>query len=594
MLSYGKNYNHFSRSFSSMAKLSLLVFPLMVTSVHAFEIDDGTSDFKARWDNTIKYTSAWRLKDADPTIANQSGAQPNVDFGDLGFNKGQQINNRFDLLSEFDASYKQDFGLRVSANTWHDSVYSRGYNNFPAGQAPNTQAAVLGGPNNAYNSAGTNIMGQYAEIGDAFVHAKFDFGEGDQNLTVRAGKHSLLYGESLFLGNNAIAAAQGPVDAIKALSLPNAQFKEIALPVNQVSANFAVTQNVTVGAYDQFQWRENRLPAAGSYFSPADFVGAGSDLLLSPFGCVPAAPTNSSSCGAPGYPFNNSTSLAVRGADFKGSDNGQYGFQIKFKVGDVDYGLYAAKYDDKNPIAVLNMGSAMAGVGNFHGGIYNLFYARNIDVYGTSFSTVYGGTNVAGEISTRRNVPLVVPGDLIINSAIANADNDQNTPYARGDSLHLNLSEITLFSGNSLWGGASLVGEFAFNRLLDVSYEPVFAPGTPDPLNNTHTRDASFVRVVFTPEYFQVFPKVDLEVPIGVGYGIDGRSAIVQLSPEHGGDFNIGLDATIDRDWKAALTYTTFFGSKGSAPSTGGSTYASYQQYYGDRDFIALTIQTSF
>ena len=602
MLFNGNSSNNVTKKRSKILEAIMLALPIIASSAQAFEIDDGTSDVKMRWDNTIKYTSAWRLKDPDLAIANQNGAQPNADFGDLGFHKNQQINNRFDLLSEFDLSYKQDYGFRISGDTWHDSVYSKGNNNYPAGNPPNTQAAILGAPNNRLNTAAEQIMGQHAEIDDAFVHGKFNFGE--QNLSLRAGKHTLLYGESLFLGNNAIAAAQGPVDAIKALSLPNAQFKEIAMPVAQVSANFAVTPTVSVGAYQQFQWKENRLPASGSYFSPADFVGAGNDLLLTPFGCVPAAPTNSPNCAAPVtlYPFANSTSLATWAGDLKGSNSGQHGMQVKFKIGDVDYGLYAAKYDDKTPIPVLNMLSAMTlgpvtPGGKFGGGVYNLMYAKNIEVYGGSFSTVFGETNVAGEISTRRNVPLVAAGDLIINSAIPNADNDENTPYARGNSLHLNLSEIALFSGNSIWGGASLVGEFAFNRLLDVSYHPAFNPAAFDPLNTTHTRDASFMRVVFTPEFFQVFPKVDLEVPMGVGYGISGRSAIVQLSPEHGGDFNIGVNATINRDWKAALTYTTFFGSTGSAPSPVGTptqTYASYKQYYGDRDFIALTIQTSF
>jgi hypothetical protein len=247
---------------------------------------------------------------------------------------------------------------------------------------------------------------------------------------------------------------------------------------------------------------------------------------------------------------------------------------------------------------VLNVGSIVGGAGALGGGIYNLMYARNISVYGASFSTVLNGTNVAGEISTRRNTPLAVAGDLIINSAVANADNDKNTPYARGNSLHLNLSAITLFGGNGLWGGASLVGELAYNQLLDVTHRPVFAPTAPDPLNTTHTRSATAMRVVFQPEFFQVLPNVDLQVPMGIGYGLSGRSAVAQLSPEHGGDFTIGFNATIYRSWKAGLTIAHYFGPAGSAPSPANnattSTYAAYKQYYADRDFIAFTLQTTF
>jgi hypothetical protein len=566
--------------------LAILVTAICSTGAHAFEIE-GFSDVKARWDNTIKYTAAWRLNNPDLSVANQNGNQPNVDFGDLSFGKGQ-INNRFDLLSELDVKYK-NVGFRISGAAWNDSEYTKSSRDFPAAGAPNTQAAVMGGANNLITQGTKDTMGQNSEIADAFVYGKFDFGE--RNLAIRAGKHSLIYGESLFLGANGIAAAQGPVDAVKALSLPNVQFKEIAMPVKQISGSFSISPDVSVGGYVQYEWKEHRIPAAGSYFSAADFAGNGSDLLLHPFGCVPSGPPP---CGAPGYPFNGSTGAATRGADLVGSDSGQWGLQLKFKAGDVDYGVYAAHYDDKAPIPVLNVGAIMVGAGSLGGGTYNLMYAKDISVYGASFSTVLGETNVAGEISTRRNTPLAVPGDLIINSAVANADNNVNTPYARGNSLHLNLSAISLFSGNGFWGGASLIGEFAYNELLDVTYSPAFAPGAPNPLNDTHTRSASAIRVVFQPEFFQVFPGVDLQVPIGLGYGLSGRSAVTQLSPEHGGDFTIGMNATINRTWKAGLSYAHYFGPAGSAPSAAPSTYAAYQQYYADRDFIAFTLQTTF
>lgn len=574
---------------SNKTLLAVLMTTIGSAGAHAFDIE-GYSDVKARWDNTVKYTAAWRLNNPDLAVANQNGNQPNVDFGDLSFGKGQ-INNRFDLLSELDVKYK-NVGFRVSGALWNDSEYTKDSRDFPAVGAPNYQAAVLGGANNRIPQGTQDTMGQHAEIADAFIYGKFDLGE--RNLAVRAGKHSLIYGESLFLGANGIAAAQGPVDAVKALSLPNVQFKEIAMPVKQISGTFSISPDVSIGGYVQYEWKEHRIPAAGSYFSIADFVGNGSDLLLHPFGCQPAAPTNSPACAAPGYPFAFSTGAATRGPDYSGSDSGQWGMQFKFKAGDVDYGLYAAHYDDKSPIPILNVGSIAARAGNLGGGTYNVMYAKDISVYGASFSTVLGETNVAGEISTRRNTPLAVPGDLIINSAIANADNDKNTPYARGNSLHLNLSAISLFSGNGFWGGASLVGEFAYNQLLDVTYSPVFAPTAPNPLNNTHTNSASAIRVVFQPEFFQVMPGVDLQVPIGLGYGLSGRSAVTQLSPENGGDFTIGFNATINRTWKAGLSYAHYFGSEGSAPSAAPSTYASYKQYYADRDFIAFTLQTTF
>lgn len=553
----------FRRQQVAMVVISLVGSLLLSQGVMAAEIE-GTSDVKIRWDNTVKYSTAFRLKDADPNVANSNGRQPNTDFGDLAFGKGL-INNRIDLLSELDLSYK-NFGARVSGALWYDSVYHNS-NSFPGGP-PNTQAAARGGPNNQFPEDTKNIMGQHAEFADAFVFGNFEL--GDKNLSLRLGQHTQIYGETLFLGANGIAAAQGPVDVIKALSQPNAQFKEVAMPVPQISGTLALTQKLSVGAYYQFKWKPLRLPAAGSYFSPVDFVGDGADLLLSPF---------------PG------TGLATRGGDFRGSNNGNFGLQVKFSHGDVDYGLYAVRYDDKAPIPVFNVASAMTGGGGMGGGFYNLMYAKNITAYGASFSTVVNGANVAGEISTRRNVPIAVPGDMIFN-VIPNVDNEDNTPYARGNSLHINLSTIALLPETRLWKVASLVGEVAFNRLLSVTHNPnqMFSP-----LSSTHTRNATAVRVVFQPEYFGVLPDVNVQVPIGIGYGISGRSAVVNLLPEHGGDFSIGVNATIHGVWKAGLNYTKYFGSSGIATSDSSvGPYASYKQSYGDRDFILFSLQRTF
>lgn len=552
--------------------LSLIVTTLGSSAARAFEIE-GWSDAKIRWDNTVKYTAAVRTSSPDLGVANQNGMQPNTDFGDLG-NRNGLINNRLDLLSEFDLKY-QDVGFRVSGAYWYDRTYARSTNDFNGEPpAPNTQAAAMGGPNNAIPRGTYKTMGQRAELMDAFVFGRFDV--AGRSLSVRAGQHTLLYGESLFLGMNGIAAAQGPVDAIKLLSLPNTQFKEIALPVPQLSGSFEITPAMSVGAYYQFGWRETRIPAAGSYFSAADFLGDGGDLLWAP----PAAP---------GSPFNGQAFR--RTADAKGRNSGQFGAQFKFKIGDVDYGLYAARYDAKDPIGVMDLTSMTATSGS-----YREMYARNIKVFGASFSTVVSETNVAGEISTRRNTPLAIPGDLVM-STIPNADNGSNTPYARGNSLHINLSAISVFGGNGIWGGASFVGELGYNRLLNVTYRPSVPPGVPDPVNSNATRDEAAMRLVFTPTFFQVLPNVDLDVPIGIGVNLFGRSPVVQMSPWHGGDITFGLNATIHHRVKVGLNYTHFFGPAGTANSpvtAQAPNYASYRQYYKDRDFVALTVQTTF
>ncbi|MCX7168913.1 MAG: DUF1302 family protein [Proteobacteria bacterium] len=419
----------------------------------AFQFGTDSTDLKVRWDNTIKYTAAWRVKDPDPNIT-VSLANPNVDFGDLSYNSGL-INNRVDLLSELDVGYK-NMGFRVSGAAWYDSVYNKDTTDY-VGVIPNRISAVLGGPNNVLSQDAKDMMGKKGELLDAFVYGSVDMGE--QKLTVRVGKHTLLYGESLFLGANAVAAAQGPVDLIKAFSLPNAQFKEIAMPVGQVSANLSISSNLSLGGYYQYQWKGLRVPASGSYFGIADFIGPGGDLLLSPAG------------------------PASRVADRNGDDSGQWGVQVKIKDGFIDYGLYAGRFHEKGPIPVLDF----TVPGAFNAGVYSHVYAKDISFYGASVSTVVGETNLAAEISTRRNAPLSPVGDLIITTT-PGWDNDRNTPYALGNTLHVNLSMINLLPATPMWAGASIVAELAYNRLLSVSRNPVNGLGI-SALNTLHTRD---------------------------------------------------------------------------------------------------------
>lgn len=554
-------------SAGGVAVMTSIAIMMQMGQARAATIETGQPDLKVRWDNTFKYSAAFRVKDASQDVA-ASYANPNVDAGDLSLDKGL-INNRVDWLTELDVSY-QGLGARVSAAAWYDTVYNKSSNDFPTTiPFPNTAGALAGGANNVYTPAAKRLMGRKAELADAFIYGSTDIGDS-MGLSGRIGRHTQLYGETLFLGANGIAYAQGPVDLIKLFSLPGVQFKEIALPVGQVSGNLQINSDLSVGAYYQYQWRPLRLPAAGSYFSPADFVGDGADLLLTPVG------------GA-----------ASRAPDLKGRDSGQFGARIKFKVpgSDVEYGVYAAKYDDKAPIPVLTV----TDPGAYKGGSYRLMYAQNVKVYGASFSTLVGETNVGGEVSTRRDTPLAPLGDLVINFD-PTADNKRNSPYAVGNSLHANLSAITVLPASALWDAGSFVGELAFNRLLSVTRNPVnpmFANGV---LNTTHTRDAWAMRMVFQPEYFQVVSGLDLQVPLGIGYGIAGRSAVFQVAPEHGGDLSVGINLDYKKTWRAGLQYTHYIGAAGPAPSLNAATntQASYQQYYKDRDFVTLSVQRTF
>ncbi|PWR19532.1 DUF1302 domain-containing protein [Zavarzinia aquatilis] len=545
---------------TAVSAIALAVVVGTSFSAQAAPIDTGNPDIAIYFDNTLKYSLGWRVENPSAEVANNSiGVQANTDDGDLNFDKGL-ISNRVDLLSEFGLTYKRDFGFRISAAAWYDDVYM-GKNDNPGafgGALVNTTSA----PYNRFSDEAQDLHGQNAELLDAFVFGKIAI--GDTGLNLRAGRFTQLYGESLFFGSNGIAAAQTSLDLVKALSVPNSRFQEILRPIGQVTGQIQLSSELSLGAYYQFEWRKTRLPAAGSYFSFADFVDDGGETLIL----------------GPG-------AIAHRGSDIDARDQGQGGAQIRWTPGDVEYGFYVANFHDKIPQFYVRPG---VNVEPGTIGDYLQVFGEDIFTVGASASTLIGDTNVAGEISFRDNMPLVASGNAVIIPGNTTADGGDNAAFPVGRTLHANVSAISVFNESALWQGASIIGEFAYNNRLSIDKNA-------DQLDPLATKDAGALQFIFTPEYFQVLPGVDLQVPIGVSYGLFGRSSVsgVLFPSEGGGVISLGVKADYQKTWQASLSFAHYYGSEGSIVLYDTAVpELSYKNFHGDRDFIALSIQRTF
>ena len=592
--------------------VALAVASLAATSARAVEIDTGNTDLQLRWDNTFKYSVATRLK-APSTVLT---SDVNTDDGDFNFKKGSLILNRLDLLSEFDARYKS-VGLRVSGAAWYDAVYNRGNSN-PGANPPDAtpHPNQLSVPANEFTEATKRLHGRKAELLDAFVFGKTEV--GDMPLTGRLGKHTVLYGESLFFGMNGIAGAQTPIDVVKLLSVPNWTFKEVMMPVAQVSGQLQIQRNVTLSAYYQFDWKRNRLPGAGSYFSQIDAFDAGGEQAI--VGC-PAGLALPCSPASPPFAAGVFPTL-LRGSDLEAKKSGQGGTSLRWRPEgqNVEYGLYAARFNSKDPIAYVSQYGAPPAL-NFSTGVvgqYQLVFPEGTKVLGASFSTSLGDVNVAGELSYRWDQALVPQaGRVILPDGVTPSSNNQFAPL--GQTLHAQVSWIALLSPGPLWDGGSFIGEIAWHRLQKVTANGTYANGEVlhaapalggGPLNGVSkldenaTRQAAAIRFIFEPQYFQVVSGLDLSVPIGLGYGLFGRSPVINpgFSIYHGGDLSIGLKGDYLREWKVGLTYTKFIGkqadggvvSPANLPPVTGQQHFSYAQGLADRDYIAFTLQRTF
>jgi hypothetical protein len=509
--------------------------------------NDG--DLSIRWDNTLRYSLGFRLAGQDRALLDD----PNTDDGDRNFKPGL-IDNRIDLTSRLDIA-RDGFGFEGSAAGWYDSVYYQGNDN----NSPGTFNPVSV-PHNQFTATTRGLDGKRAEIDDAFLYGKTEIGQ--LPFSFRVGRQTLLWGESLFFPDNGIAGAQAPIDVIRETLDPGTYSKDIFLPVAQASASLGLGNGMTLEAYYQFEWRPTRLPGSGSYFSTDDYVDPGGERYVA----VPGR-----------YYFYE---------DFAhdAPASGQFGAAFRFSAGQVDYGLYALRFNAKDPEIYVHPGIEPSyggprivdpsvvdlAIGKI--GTYYRVYPKDIDLYGVSASFYLGDTSIATELSARRNMPLESVPQLVR----ANSTAISYPLYAVGDTLNGDISSITNFARNRLWDSAVLSADIAAKWRLGITRNR-------DALDPSAKDVAMAFRATFEPTYFEVLPHLDLTFRVGFGYDIVGTLSDdpYQTQSEGAGTVDFGVTATYRVVWSASATITHFFG-------------APYQQPFADRDYLILSIQRTF
>jgi hypothetical protein len=537
---------------------------LACSQAQAFEFDTGESDVKVRWDNTLKYSTIYRLENPDSAQLGRYVGSPAGD-GDRNFKRGI-ASNRVDLLTEFDVIHAGNKGLRISGTGWYDDVYQHSNDNT-TGLSHNLSVGA-----NQFNSETKKAVGNDTKLLDAFVFLKGDIGV--MPASVRVGRHAVIYGETLMSGANGIAAAQGPVDIVKAATVPGAQVKEFLLPTNQISLNLQPTSQISLGGYYQFKWEKSSFFPAGSFLSPNDVVGPGGESMLDAF-------------------------PVIRTTDMEPKKTGQWGTQLRYKPEwvDAEFGLYAAQYHDKTPSAIYtNVGANPYLGGAIAPTTYTRVYQQDIKTYGVSASTVLGSDNVSIEASLRDNMPLT--GGLCPVTSLTGCgyfvntttllggptyNNTDNPLYAVGKTTHATLVDIHVIQPNAIMkDGGSLAVQYDWHMVNSVTKNPTM-------IDPTTTRSASQVTIAYTADWFQAMDGVDLSFPIVLSHSVHGRSRVYVGWVENGGSLDVGVTAKYRNAWKAGLNYHHFIGSKG-----GGIGNGHFDQTQYDRDYLSFNVSTSF
>ena len=517
------------------AKLSLsvaaAVAALAAMPASAFSIDTGNPEVEMRWDNQVRYNAGWRMENVDQAYYRLSANDESAGH----FKKNDMVMNRLDLLTEFEFVYKENYGLRVSAAAWYESAY---------GNKSRTNPAIAGSPPSNFGADGNYsryakrfITGSSGEFLDAFVFGNFML--GDTSVKVKAGSHNVFWGEALYSVGDGVSAGQGPVDTIKASSSPGTEAKELFMPLNQVSTQVQLSDELSVIAQYLLDWKPYRLTVNGTYFNGSD--GGGNGLGNDPYWASAGGARNAA-------------------AITPGRDGGDYGVGVRWSPSWLQgtMGFYYRKYDEKTPWSSTQFTGTGAQV--------RLAYARDTELFGLSLSKVVAGVSVGSELVYRKNTALnsysgFWEGTNGVRAVIAGTPTYAQAEGARGDTYHFLLNGIWLLPKTMFWDSGALQGEFVYQRLDKVTKnENVFysvdylcktgyalmgvAPNARNKGDGCVTKYSTSLQVGFTPQWPQLFPSWDLSLPMSYKYGLYGNSPAIGGSYEGAYNYSIGTKFT--------------------------------------------------
>ncbi len=385
-------------SFSRTGILAVTGFIIgLLQAADAVSFSSG--DLEGSIDTTVSAGMQYRLDSPSPDligIAN-GGTALSTNYDDGNLNYGEGISS---MVGQFTTDIELNY-LNFGAFVRLNGFYDRENENDDRERTRLSDIAL-------------KRVGSRVEFLDYYGFASFD--SGDIYVDLRLGSQVLNWGESSFVqgGINVI----NPIDVAK-LRLPGSELREALLPVQMVSVNIGLTENVSLEAFYQLDWEEIVIDPDGTFFSTNDFVSEGGERLFLGFGAAPEYDT-----ALPPVPV--SPYRVPRGRTVLPGDSGQYGLALRWivpQLNETEFGFYYINYHSRLPY-ISGRSGTLAGLatGDFPGSAeYFVVYPEDIKVYGVSFNSEILTTGIAvqGELSYRPDMPLQVDDVELLYSALS-------------------------------------------------------------------------------------------------------------------------------------------------------------------------------
>ncbi|MCK9533398.1 MAG: DUF1302 domain-containing protein [Pseudomonas sp.] len=485
---------------------------------------------------TTNYTLSTRTGSANSAYLKD----PNNDDGTRNFDKWGLINNRVSVFGEVIARYEK-VGAVLRASHFYDDVYHQSNQN----DSPNTVNKA--GNHRQFTSKTKERSGGEARLLDAYVFGNFAL-DDSKYLSVKAGRHLVAWGESLFWPN--ISQGQAPVDATK-FNVPGTEAKEAYLPAGQVSFNLALNEKVTFTGFWQYKWEETLLNPVGDFFG-SDFFGPGSQKFISGFGDVNYVGTK------------------------KPDNKDQWGVGVRFNPDfNTEIGLYHYRYHDRIPSLFFDFAGGtkyssapdLVAAGPM---TYQFKYFEDIKLTGASISTkIADAVQVGGDLSLREGASVVL---------------DNGAPTT-GKIIQTNLNAVYVIGPSWLAHQTTLLGEVMNQRIHSVDTLHITGGGMDGSYNqyqSAQTKSSSLFGGGIYMDYPSIVQGWDLTTSAVWTQNIDGSG--IQGFGRDEKRLTLGADFTYKQNFAVGATLVNFLSS---ANVNKGRMMA-------DRDHLALNLKYTF
>lgn len=344
------------------------------------------------------------------------------DNGDLRWEKGKAFSEIVKGTVDMQVEY-QDYGAFVRGRFFYDNAIMKdeGGNTLPAYYPTNDNGEPL---------EPAQKIGRGADFLDAFVWGNWNMGE--MPLNVRLGQQVVNWGEGVLFPNGINTI--NPID-VNALLAPGSEVKEALIPVKMLYGSLGITEQLSVEAFYQFQWKNTVVPDCGTFFSTIDVVGENCEAGYYGFSLEPGANLSILSADQ----FN--TGFA---ANTEPDDGGEYGISARYYIDAIqtEVGAYYINYHSRLPIlsgyapsqeaidyrndlyATLGVEYAFAISERLRSAAISLEYPEDIQLFGVSFNTSFdiglpgGESAFSGEVSYRKDQPYQIEDSVLLSGLI--------------------------------------------------------------------------------------------------------------------------------------------------------------------------------